>query len=304
MRNNKIIITENQLNNIIKEVLSSVLPNDNENSFKVEDFFNIQSLSKSDLLSLNTDLRVFIDGQGYDSPLNGEGELLIKEDSTKTLSIKELRKNLQKIGFKQWQIKTRIIANKVRVVLLFADIEKNVQVIENIMLSYGWSKALISQPKIVRGVKLRIMDFDPIHQKSVTKIARQNKYLYHWTPYKNLQSILDNGIELRNNNDVFSYQPKVHLLKSQITPQYAAKFAWILFNKNKSLNNGKYVLLRINLNKVPDNVEFFGDPRFELGYFTQEVIPPESITVIGEISFHDKARYSNEQIQFYEDYNL
>lgn len=67
----------------------------------MEDFFNIQSLSKNDLLSLKTDLRVFIGGQGYNSPLNGEGELLIKEDSTKTLSIKELRKNLQKFGFKK-----------------------------------------------------------------------------------------------------------------------------------------------------------------------------------------------------------
>lgn len=58
------------------------------------------------------------------------------------------------------KLKHELLLIKLELFYFFADIEKNVQVIENIMLSYGWSKALISQPKIVCGVKLRIMDFN------------------------------------------------------------------------------------------------------------------------------------------------
>lgn len=298
MKNKKGNITEKKLNNIIKEVLASVLLNDNTESFKVEDFFDIYSLSKKDLLSLVTDMRCFIGGQGYNSALNINGELLLKEEYNKTMSIKELRKELPKIGFKQWQIKTMVLANKVRVVVLFADLEKNAQIIENTMLACGWSKARISEPTMVHGIKLRIMDFDPIYQKSLTTIVRQNKYVYHWTPYQNLPSILKNGLELRNDNTFLSYPPKVHLMKSNINSQQAIMLAWQLFNKNTNLNDGRYALLKISLDKVPDNVEFFGDPRFELGYFTQDMIPPESISVIGEITFIDKNKYHNEQIIF------
>ena len=155
-------IKESQLNNIIKEGFSNVLENLSVSSFKVEDFFDIQSLSKKDLLSLATDLLSFIGGEGYGSKFNDNGELFIKEESNRTMPIKELRKELQKIGFKQWQIKTAIYANKVRVVILLADLAKNIQVVENKMLDCGWTKARISEPTIVQGIKLRIMDFGRI----------------------------------------------------------------------------------------------------------------------------------------------
>jgi predicted RNA binding protein YcfA (HicA-like mRNA interferase family) len=79
------------------------------------------------------------------------------------MSIKEIRKALQKIGFKQWQIKTTIHTNEVRVVILLADLAKNIQVVENKMLTLGWTKARISESTIVQGIKLRIMYFVPQH---------------------------------------------------------------------------------------------------------------------------------------------
>ena len=297
MKKHIIKIKESQLNNIIKEGFSNVLENLSVSSFKVEDFFDIQSLSKKDLLSLATDLLSFIGGEGYGSKFNDNGELFIKEESNRTMPIKELRKELQKIGFKQWQIKTTIYANKVRVVILLADLAKNIQVVENKMLDCGWTKARISEPTIVQGIKLRIMDFDPQYQKSLTDNVRQNNYLYHWTPFENVESIFKNGLQLRSDNDFLSYPPKVHLLKSDINKKNATILAWKLFNKNKKLRSGRYALLRIEVNKLPNNIDFFGDPRFEYGYFTKDSIPSKCITLFGEITFTDKNNFNNEKIQ-------
>lgn len=148
---------------ISSEAVSNVLGNFLESSFKVEDFFDVQSLSKKDLLTVATDILSFIGGEGYGSKINDNGELFTKEDSNKTMSIKEIRKALQKIGFKQWQIKTTIHTNEVRVVILLADLAKNIQVVENKMLTLGWTKARISESTIVQGIKLRIMYFIPQH---------------------------------------------------------------------------------------------------------------------------------------------
>ena len=295
-KSNVIKLNESQLREIVKESVIKVMESISDETIKVEDYFDITSLSKSDVQQLATDLRVFLQGQGYGSDLSDEGELIIKEGYSIVMPIKQLRKELKKLGFKQWQIKSEIACNKVRVVILYADIAQNTKIIENKMLSYGWTAAHISDPFILHGIPLRVMDFDPNEQRPLTKEARRYQYLYHWTPYKNLQSILQNGIEARSENDYLSYSPKAHLMKGDTPKPEASKLGWMLFNKNTSLRNGKYALLRISMKSVPPAIDFFGDPRFPYGYFTNETIPAQSLELFGEIYYSDKFNYNNEQI--------
>lgn len=201
-----ISLTEGQLKQVVKESVVMVLESVSEEPLRIEDYFDLNAISEKDIRSIATDLRIYL-GHNYGSDLTDEGELIIKEGASVTMPIGQLRKELKSLGFKQWQIKSEIVANRVRIVILYADIAMNTNIIINKMLSCGWTKARISDPLSYGGTMIRVMDFDPKEQKSLTKEARRYAYLYHWTPYKNLSSILSIGIEVRSENDYLSYPP-------------------------------------------------------------------------------------------------
>lgn len=90
-------------------------------------------------------------------------------------------------------------------------------------------------------------------------------------------------------------------MKGDIPKTEASKLGWMLYNKNKNLHDGEYALLRISMNNVPSNVDFFGDPRFAYGYFTKQTIPPQALELYGKITYSDKYNYKCEQIQVLSD---
>ena len=288
-------LTEEQLKQVVKGSVVMVLESVSEEPLRIEDYFDLNAISEKDIRSIATDIRVYL-GHDYGSDLTDEGELIIKEGASATMPIGQLRKELKGLGFKQWQIKSEIVANKVRIVILYADIALNTNIIINKMLSCGWTKARISSPMLYRGTQIRVMDFDPKEQKSLTKEARKYDYLYHWTPYHNLSSITTNGIEPRSENDFLSYLSKAHLLKGDIPKREASKIGWLLFNANKTLRDGHYALLRVTMANVPNDIEFYGDPRYQYGFFTKETIPPSAIELFGEITYKDKNNYRFENI--------
>lgn len=296
MAKKAIHLTESESKRLITESFTTVLESMSDDSLRIEDYFDINSMSATDIKSIATDISVFFHGEGYCSNISDDGETILNESSNVTMPIGQLRQELKKLGFKQWQIKSKIAHNKVRIVILYADIAKNTDIIINKMASCGWTKASISKTKVVYGVPVRVMSFDPEEQKSLTKEARRYHYLYHWTPYKNLTSILTNGIEARSENDYLSYSPKAHLMKGDISKREASSFGWRLYRMNSALRDGHYALLRIAMAKVPDNIEFYGVSRYPYGYFTKETIPSSSLELFGDIIYRDKFNYNNETI--------
>lgn len=293
-KRNVIRIDEDILRGLVEKALGRVIEGYGYDDIGVENLFDIDSLTKKDILSMATDLRVYLMGNGFDSDLTVDGNLIIKEGVGDVMGIGGLRKELGKLGFKQWQIKSEIRSNRVRTVILYADIEKNTDIIKNKMLGYGWTVAYVSGVVVKEGVPLRVMGFDPKEQRSVTKEARKYMFLYHWTPVINVQSILSKGLEPRSENDLYSYPSKVHLLKGDIDRKVCCKVGWALFNQNKKNKDGRYCLIRVDMGKVPEDIEFYGDPRFEYGFFTKETIPAEALSLIGEIKYTDKFNYKGE----------
>ena len=294
-KNNNFGLKQQYIKKILRETLECMVDKD-DTPLKVEDYFDINKIDRKKILSIASDMRAFIGSQGYGSQLSTEGELLF-EEMIKTLPIKQLRNELSNLGFKQWQIKSTIFANHVRVVILYVDMAKNTDVITNEMATFGWSRARISEPTVIEGVTCRVMDFDPIQQKIMNKEARKFECLYHWSPEHNVASIMNSGINTRSDNDFFSYPPKAHFMKGNISEQNASYLGWQLYNKNKNLTNGNYVLFQINMNDVPDNIDFFGDPRFKYGYYAKETIPSSALEVIGKITYTDKNKYNYESIE-------
>lgn len=287
-------ISEGELKLLVNEAVNRAISDGN---IDVRDYFDIDSLSKKDLMSMVTDMRVYLVGNGFDSDLTVDGDLVINEGVGDVMNVGGLRKELSKLGFRQWQIKSEVRSNRVRTVILYADIEKNTEIIKNKMLSCGWTVAYISGVMVKEGIPLRVMGFDPKEQRSITKEARRYQYLYHLTPFMNISSILGNGLEPRSENDLYSYPPKVHLMKGDISKDMCCRIGWGLFNRNKRINDGEYGLIRVDMSKVPDTVEFYGDPRFNEGYFTKDLIPAAALELIGKIVYTDKYNYKGEQLE-------
>ena len=56
--------------------------------------------------------------------------------------------------------------------------------------------------------------------------------------------------------------------------------------KNKNPNNdGKYVLLKINIENLDDNIRFFYDPNSQIGIYTEQTIPNNAIDVGTVVEF-------------------
>ena len=284
---------------VVTNVLESYFPGSNE--LRIEDYFDISKISKKDIKDITNDMTVFLQGNGFSSLLTNEGEIFIKEENVHTLPIKQLRQELKKLGYKQWQIISKVAENKVRVVILLPEINRNLTVLENEMLTFGWSKARVSGPVTLHGIQCRAMEFDPMVQKSLSSEARRFPYLYHITPSHNINSILTKGLEPRSENLYLSYTPKVHLIKGNIHKHDCAQLGWMLYSCNPNVADGKYTVLRIDMSKLDDNIDFYGDSRFKFGYYTNATIPPSAIEIYARVKYKDKRQYNGEELMVVND---
>ena len=268
---------------------------EDECTIRIEDYFDLSSFTDAQLKSICTDTRVLLMKPcfaNYGYAKTRYFDSLIVENATKTYTISELRKELRKLHFKSWQIKSEVLFNEIRVAILYVDLKDNTNVIKEMMGSFGWEYAAISDFTEIKGFKYRVMTFDPVFTKDITSKVKKG-YLYHWTKTENAESILEKGIEPRAENKHFNYVEKVHLIKGDSNEQDVVFLGWQLYEKSDGSND--YTLLRINSTKLPDYIHFYGDSRCKQGVTTPETIPAESIEVFAKIAFKGKKDYHGEQ---------
>ena len=226
--------------------------------FNIEDYWDIDSYSEEQIRSIYTDLSVFIYGNNFGEPLQMfNGKLKVYESSTEhTLPYKEVKEELKKsLHFLDWQIREESGANGIKLILLYSDIGENVNIIIEKMKLMGWSKSYITPVRIINGVPIRAISFDPIYQDSIKDIIRKWRYLYHISPFVNKDSILKNGLIPTSRN-----------IARQL---YDAD--------NNPDNDGTYCLFQIDVNKLPIDIDFYFDGRYEKGVYTKQIIPRDSI---------------------------
>lgn len=275
----KIIITEDQLKNVIKEAVLKILPTSKKKeSLDIEKLFNFSSIPDEELKQQYIDLSFTVSSSGYGGKFIGVNGKILKEEATTTLSVEETKKEIQnKFHIKDWQFSVQKGANGIRLIILYPGIFKNTKLIKDAMLACGWSLAL--KGHIVKNKMIwRAMSFDPIFQDNVSDEAKKYSVAYHWTPLYNLESIKTNGLTPKSQNKLFQYPDRLHLIKGNTnrTEIFNIGFQLCKTNKQKS-NNGKYVLLSIDLSQIPKDVEIYYDPRYECGYYVKVPISPKLV---------------------------
>lgn len=127
------------------------------------------------------------------------------------------------------------------------------------------------------------LQFEPVYQDDETDTLKSKGFLYHITPEYNLESIKKNGIVPKSENNLFNYPDRIYLVKADtnaIELENLIKQLW-QHNKNSS-NNGEYCVLKINTRKLPEKIKLCLDPNYELGCWTNDVIPSECIDGVFE----------------------
>ena len=155
-------------------------------------------------------------------------------------------------------------------------------------MACGWSLAVKSF--IVKNKMIwKAMSFDPVFQKDISNEARKYNFLFHWTPLYHYDNIKKEGLKPKSENKLFDYPNRLHLIKGNTPKKDIYSIGWQLCMANKRhKNKGDYVLLSIDLSKVPKNIEIYYDPRYEWGFYTKVPIQPNAIKPILGHNFKTK----------------
>lgn len=256
--------------------------------YQITDYFDISSLSREDIQSMNTDLSVYVNGRCFiDDIMVAEGRIVRGVLSEDTKPIGEVRSWLTRnLNFKPFQIAEVQGANGLSLILLYVDIGINEEIIVNEMQGLGWSVATVGMPMVVEGLLLKSITFDPMTQPNVNDIVEQIGNLLHWTPSVNTEAIMSQGLIPKSENSFFRYPPHIHLFSSQLSEDKRKNLAWKLFSLgNNADNSGNYTLINVNIGELQGHKDFFYDPRCEGGFYTDDAIEARALSVIGAISF-------------------
>lgn len=274
-------MNDTTISKIVKDSIKKVLfeSKSQKEILDIESVFHFSSIPVEELEKQYVDLSHVVSESGYGGKFLGYRRRIIAEDATKTLSIDETRRQIQKkFKLKDWQFATEDGDNGLSFIILYPGIFRNTKVIQKAMNACGWSMA--KKGTIVKDKMLwKSMSFDPLFQDDVSAEAKKFKYAFHWSPMRNYDSIMRDGLVPKSQNKLFKYPDRIHLIKGNTTKNELFYIGAQLYEMNKGLkNNGKYVLFTIDMSKCPKDMEVYYDPRYEYGYYVDKQIPISAIT--------------------------
>lgn len=291
MKKQIIRLTESDLYKMIKETVQTFLQNnDNEDDFDI----NSIDISKIDIEILKQsyiDLRLVPTRISYDDPLSNfhivnesEGDIMPPDNVVNTI--------IQKYHLNSNLVVKVEASNKIYIYIITACIGRNEKLIEDDMKKMGYFLGIRGQVQNIQGMLFRPLQFEPYSQMQndeTTNIKQVYDHLYHWTPKYHLNNILQNGLIPNNQNKMFNYPPRIYLMKGNCDLfQMKDLGQQLCFVNTDQRNNGKYVLLKIDLTNIGDDVHFYYDSNTSIGIYTEQAIPPSSIEEIDEYTFKTK----------------
>ena len=291
MKKQIIRLTESDLYKMIKESVQTILQNNgNKDGFDI----NAIDISEIDIEILKQsyiDLRLVPTMTVYGDPLSSipnvneaRGDIMPPDNVVNSI--------IQKYHLNSNLVVKAEAYNKIYIYIINACIGQNEKLIEDDMNKMGYFLGLRGQVQIIQGMLYQVLQFEPYSQMQndeTTNIKQLYKYLYHWTPKYNLNNILKNGLIPNHQNKMFNYPQRIYLMKGDCDLfQMKDLGQQLCFVNTDQRNNGKYVLLRIDLTNIGDDVHFYYDSNASIGIYTEQAIPLASIKVINEFTFQTK----------------
>lgn len=272
-------ISEKQLQKIIRESINKHLnKNDQDTSFDLSKY--LDSIPYEELKQQYEDYTSYEIINGYDILQENFNE---DELSNAHQAADEIK---NKFHLKDWQVIIAAPNNKVEIIVVYAGLLRNSKKIKNAMLSQKFFDSR-TWWTFKKGMLWRAIKFEPLKQPDLTKEAKSFDKLFHLSLMVNMASIKVNGLVPCHKNNFFKYPDRVYVLYGNITENQIIYLGKQLYEKDKQnpQNNGNYVLYSIDTKKLPNNIRFYGDPNYRYGYFTEETIPPQALSIIKTYNF-------------------
>lgn len=128
------------------------------------------------------------------------------------------------------------------------------------------------------------LQFEKKYDDDFSKQLRKHEsVLYHVSPIYYAEKIKHIGLTPRSRNGVFDYPDRTYFIigsAKEIIPHVVSELDSSLTNK---MNNGKYCIITLDLNRIPENVKFYLDPNAKYSVYTYDNISPNSIIDTEEI---------------------
>lgn len=130
-----------------------------------------------------------------------------------------------------------------------------------------------------------LYQFEPKFGNDVTdEIMEKYKFLFHATPFVNLTKIMKIGLIPKSKSTSFFYPDRVHcMIGNHLTDEQLAALKDVQKDRARTdiQDNNQYIILRVDVKKLPKNMVFFIDPKMKDAIYTYDTIPPEAINVCG-----------------------
>ena len=261
----KYILTENEIKRIVKESIQEYIE-----KFRKEVFY----LSK---ITPEMAEKQFVDYATMEpvgfTVLNYNK---IEEDVNYSRPLSEVRADMMaKYQWDPWQFVVTQISNNIEIALLIPDYNQNIPTIISDMNKNGYFKGY-ERSVLINNLPYKELRFEPLYQESERNTIINMGMIFHSTYKNNIPNILQNGLIPDSKNPKFTYPKRVYFSKFTSDIRKICDITVQLANVNHK-NVLDYCIITIDTKKIPDNVDFYFDPIYENGIFTNDIIPTECI---------------------------
>lgn len=261
----KYILTENEIKRIVKESIQEYIEKFRKEVFDLSKI--TPEMAEKQFVDYATMEPVGFTVLNYNK---------IEEDVNYSRPLSEVRADMMaKYQWDPWQFVVTQISNNIEIALLIPDYNQNIPTIISDMNKNGYFKGY-ERSVLINNLPYKELRFEPLYQESERNTVINMGMIFHSTYKNNIPNILQNGLIPDSKNPKFTYSKRVYFSKFTSDIRKICDFTVQLANVNHK-NVLDYCIITIDTKKIPDNVDFYFDPIYENGIFTNDIIPTECI---------------------------
>ena len=264
----KYILTENEIKRIVKESIQEYIEKFRKEVFDLSKI--TPEMAEKQFVDYATMEPVGFTVLNYNK---------IEEDVNYSRPLSEVRADMMaKYQWDPWQFVVTQISNNIEIALLIPDYNQNIPTIISDMNKNGYFKGY-ERSVLINNLPYKELRFEPLYQESERNTVINMGMIFHSTYKNNIPNILQNGLIPDSKNPKFTYPKRVYFSKFTSDIRKICNITVQLANVSHK-NVLDYCIITIDTKKIPDNVDFYFDPIYENGIFTNDIIPTECIMSI------------------------
>lgn len=264
----KYILTENEIKRIVKETIQEYIEKFRKEVFDLSKI--TPEMAEKQFVDYATMEPVGFTVLNYNK---------IEEDVNYSRPLSEVSADMMaKYQWDPWQFVVTQISNNIEIALLIPDYNQNIPTIISDMNKNGYFKGY-ERSVLINNLPYKELRFEPLYQESERNMVINMGMIFHSTYKNNIPNILQNGLIPDSKNPKFTYPKRVYFSKFTSDIRKICDITVQLANVNHK-NVLDYCIITIDTKKIPDNVDFYFDPIYENGIFTNDIIPTECIMSI------------------------